>query len=652
MLHCVCLLAQTDSIYLKEQTLSQVNVSAPFLKRTIKSASPLKILDQRTLERLGSVTLSDALGKVSGLTVRDYGGEGGMKTVSLRSLGAQHTAVSLDGVPLTNTQSGQIDLSRYSMDNLESLEVDMVTSDNLLSAARLLALSGVVRLLSRRENLEGKSFALKTQLRAGSWGYFSPLVKLTLPLGDGSQTSFYADMMRSDNHYRYYLENGVASGYQKRRNNKVSQTHLEWNLHYQPARGSLDFKAYYYDSYRHLPGPVILYNDVSYQRQKDRNAFFQAAYQTYFDSGLSLKMSAKADYAFQMFRDKGSAYPQGELINRYHQREYYASGALSYQKGVLSLGNALDVAYNNLTTNTGVRPSRLTLLDALTLRLKAGPLEASAQAVASLYRGNETLKNLGKTEYKKLSPALSLSLRPVASLDWYLRASFKDIFRVPSFSELYYDRFGSRSLQPEKTAQLNIGTAFSVSDAAPRSLWQWSMTLDAYWNSVTDKIVAMPYNMFFWTMVNLGKVRIFGLDMSQTLTFRPKDNQSLSLMANYTFQDAVDRTDPTSVYYGDLIPYTPRHSWAITLNWENPFVNVSLGLNAVSRRYSDVKNTTDTYLKGYEDVSLSLYRKFHFWNLEEMARLDVQNLFSCSYQIVKNYPMPSRGFKVTVSVNI
>lgn len=40
-----------------------------------------------------------------------YGGDpGGLKTVSVRSLGAKHTAVSYDGVTITDAQSGP---SRY-----------------------------------------------------------------------------------------------------------------------------------------------------------------------------------------------------------------------------------------------------------------------------------------------------------------------------------------------------------------------------------------------------------------------------------------------------------------------------------------------------------------------------------------------------------
>ena len=71
--------------------------------------------------RLGIFDIEQALRHMSGITVKDYGGAGGLKTVSARGIGAKHTAVVYDGVALTDCQTGAIDLSRYSMDNMQSV---------------------------------------------------------------------------------------------------------------------------------------------------------------------------------------------------------------------------------------------------------------------------------------------------------------------------------------------------------------------------------------------------------------------------------------------------------------------------------------------------------------------------------------------------
>ena len=65
---------------------------------SIESSAPLQHLSAQEIERLGVTNVGDAMKHLSGVTVKDYGGIGGLKTVSIRGMGAQHTAVFYDGV--------------------------------------------------------------------------------------------------------------------------------------------------------------------------------------------------------------------------------------------------------------------------------------------------------------------------------------------------------------------------------------------------------------------------------------------------------------------------------------------------------------------------------------------------------------------------
>lgn len=60
-----------------------------------------------------------------------------MKTVSIRGMGAQHTAVSYDGVTMSNVQSGQIDISRFSLDNVSMITLSIGQSDDTFQAEDL-----------------------------------------------------------------------------------------------------------------------------------------------------------------------------------------------------------------------------------------------------------------------------------------------------------------------------------------------------------------------------------------------------------------------------------------------------------------------------------------------------------------------------------
>ena len=92
--------AQTDTITDRVHQLEGVTITETQRKHTVTSTSPLHLLDRQDLLTMGVTDIADALHRLPGITIRDYGGAGGMKTVSVRGFGAKHTGVSYDGVML------------------------------------------------------------------------------------------------------------------------------------------------------------------------------------------------------------------------------------------------------------------------------------------------------------------------------------------------------------------------------------------------------------------------------------------------------------------------------------------------------------------------------------------------------------------------
>ena len=97
---------------------------------------------------------------------------------------------------------------------------------------------------------------------------------------------------------------------------------------------------------------------------------------------------------------------------------------------------------------------------------------------------------------------------------------YKDIFRLPSFNDLYYQEVGNSKLKPENARQYNIGLTYSRNVCT--FLPYLSATVDAYYNKVTDKIIAYPTkNLAVWSMRNLGSVEIKGIDATGSLSLQP-----------------------------------------------------------------------------------------------------------------------------------
>ena len=148
-------------------------------------------------------------------------------------------------------------------------------------------------------------------------------------------------------------------------------------------------------------------------------------------------------------------------------------------------------------------------------------------------------------------------------------------------------------------------------------------------------------------MMNLGKVEVTGLDLTANATIQnyafPRTRIDISL--GYSFQHAVDRTDPLSKFYGHQIPYTPRHSGNATLTASTPWVDIGLSLMLVGPRYAKQQNTPDYRVAGYTDQGITLSRSFDIGNTSLKAKLQVLNLFNVQYEVVKSYPMMGRNYR-------
>lgn len=244
---------------------------------------------------------------------------------------------------------------------------------------------------------------------------------------------------------------------------------------------------------------------------------------------------------------------------------------------------------------------------------------------------------------------MSISYRPFDVENIRFRASYKNTFRVPSFNDLYYIRLGNSTLSPEKAEQFNVGTTWNKQFSELINFFSFSA--DLFYNSVRDKIVIRP-TTFQPSMSNLGKVKITGLSLASNVSFAIADNMQLLGSANYTYQKAIDMTNPDQKNYKGQIPYTPLHTGSASLSFENPWVNFSYSLVVADKSYSSTANTEWFELSGYSDHSISLNKVVSLNKCRLRVQGDITNLLNKTYYIIKDYPMPGRGFRISVAMNL
>ncbi len=635
-----------------ERRIDEVTVTAAHTPRRLTATVPVQVVSGEAIRTLGLQNMADAVRRFAGTTVRDYGGIGGMKTVSVRSLGAHHTAIGYDGVAVSNCQAGQIDIGRFSLDNVALLTLSVGQEEDLLQSARMAASAAVLSIRTEVPHFTAdRRYSLQAYLRAGSFGMVNPYVRLATRTSERTTLSLDGNLLRADGVYPFTLVNGRERTREKRYNSDILAWHSEANLYRTDDRSDLNVKAYAFRSERGLPGSVILYRTGNDERLWDVNAFLQAAYRRRLSDRWTMQAQVKYNYSWNKYEDTDPKYEGGRQTDLNTQNEYYASLATRFRPtDALTLSLAEDGAVNTLHNNVNDNPApvRLTSLTALRARYRMGPLTAVGTLLAT-YITERVQSGDRPDDRRRITPALSLTYRPSPTLDLNVRALYKKTFRMPTFNDLYYLRLGNTGLRPELADEYNVGLTWSI---APGSFDPITLTVDGYYNEVRDKIVAFP-STYVWKMANFGHVRIAGLDASVASGIALTAGVRVSLNASYTYQHAIDMTDPKAKNYREQIPYTPRHSGSGSVAVSTPWVDAAYTLVAVGDRYFMSQNLPENRINGYAEHTLALSRTFRLRRGAELRlQAECTNLTDEQYDIIKYYPMPGRAFRATVAIHI
>ena len=649
-----------DSINTKK--LSEVEVSAQTIPSTTRSTSPLQVLTAQKFEEEGLQSVSEAIKRFNGIVLKDYGGIGGLKTVSIRGMGAEHTAISYDGIMVSNAQSGQVDISRFSLDNVSVLSLNIGQSDEIFQAARAFASAGVLNLQTKTPVFSDKSYKGSVKITSGSFGLFSPTLDYQQKINDKFAATANINWQRADGIYKFTQKDDKLLPDRRRKNSDTDVLRTELNLYNNFGKGgNLRTKFYLFDSDRGLPGSVIIGNDYAKERLKNRDIFVQTSYNRDFGNKFKFKLQAKYDNNYTKYTDISSQYIEkygaNIIANKYREQEVYWSNALLYTLNErISFSIAEDLSFNNLrntmprplsdetnAANSLPFPERYGSLTSLAALYKTQRLTVTASMLAT-YISEKNSNGYSDQTMKKLSPAVGISYAPLRNESLRVRASYRHGFRIPTFTELYYSSV-VKKLKPESAKQFNIGTTW-ISNIPSSPVTLIKLSVDGYYNKIEDKIIIMP-TMFIPRTMNLGEVEMKGADINLFTEIEVSSKIKVDLEGVYSYMRVIDITSSSDKNYRDQIPYTPRHSGMATLGLKTPWVNFSYTMLVSDKRYMNPQNIKANKVDGYTDHSLSLYKQFKISKSDIYLQGNLLNIWDKTYDIIKYYPMPGRSFRVT-----
>lgn len=615
---------------------------------------PSQTLGGEELKKLNSLSVADALRYFSGLQLKDYGGVGGIKTVNIRSMGTNHLGIFYDGIELGNAQNGQIDLGQFSLDNVEEISLYNGQRSAIFQPASDFGNAGSVYIRTKAPRfMMGRRYNLLVRAKYGSSDTFRFSSLWEQKLSEHISSSLSTSVLTSSGRYKFRYrrvteDNTVAYDTTAvRHNGDIWAFRIEENVRGGIADGYWNVKAYTYHSERGIPGAIV--NNVwrRGERQWDHNTFGQAVFQKSFGDKFSTKALAK--YAYYVTRYVNNDETQIHVDNTYRQQEMYFSTSNVYEiLSKWSVSMSYDFKWNKLNANMVdfAFPHRYSNFVSLATALTLSRIQAQASLVEQVVK-DHVKYGASSSSRSTLTPAFFVNVYPFESKLLAVRAFAKKSFRMPTFNDLYYADMGNSKLNPESALQYDLGFVLNK-DWKQGIVDHFRLQVDGYYNTVHDKIVAYPKGQQFrWTMLNLGKVHIKGVEAMAEVGLEPAKDWKVTARLQYTNQDARDVTDPNTSYYKDQIPYIPWYSGSAILGLSWRELDLAYSFIYSGERYSQQENILYNHLQPWYTHDMSVVYHARKWS----ARLDVNNIFSQDYDVILNYPMPKRNYMLTLEYN-
>ncbi len=576
----------------KADTLSQASITAD--KGLVVSMTD-------TVSVYENDSFSELMMRLPGLTLSDYGSEAGLKTVSMRGLGSAHTAIYVDGVRVSNLQSGQGDIGFLDLDSFSKAVVDYAQNS--------------VSFTSERPFFKkGQRFSGKAEMRLGSWDTYMPELKLNYSFNRDVVASVYSSATLSEGDFTFPDMDGKSL---VRQNNDIRQYRIGADVFGLADKGNWKVKAYYNRSRRGVPGSLYF---PSQDRQNDENAFIQTVSDTRYSRLFSMKSSAKLALDNQHYinelQSAGYSHREIQLNNAYifDIKDWWT----------VSLGS--DLIWNGLKSNNYEgAASRISVLNNLASSFRFENFRADLNIEQNRFHDK------GQEALNVIAPAVNLRYRAVEGLD--VLAYSRRSFRAPTYNELYYVGFGNKDLKPEDAWISDIGIDYHgrigcVALAAK---------LDAYYATTSNKIISAPDpsdpSGFIWKPYNVGKAETKGVDALVDVQLGRGMIRG-NVRTRYSFVDAKDMTD------GSALPYIAKHSLGISGELNVGVMRFLLDYNLrAGRRDADGSMGDFDTVDFSMDIPLVIARSY-----SADVLMKVRNLFDSHYEMIGGYPMPGASF--------
>ncbi|MNK59332.1 Vitamin B12 transporter BtuB precursor [compost metagenome] len=483
-----------------------------------------EVITRREIEASGALNAAQLLSGRMGIEIVP---SLGVQGVRLQGLETQHVLIFVDGKRITGRVNGAVDLSRFTVDTLERIEIVRGGSSALYGSE---AMGGVINLITRS--------AEKTASFEGQAGYGNSnaaVLSGSLATRLGSVNHRLAVDWRRRDAFDLTPDTVGTSGNSYEQLTLDDRSEFKLNEHVR-LKSSVDYLR------RNQTGIDSSATGAIFDRQNLTETFSAGLEPEFRLPGFErLRVSAYYNlYRDQFLQDQRGA----SALDQVQQTRDQLAQLNVQDERALGMAHVLttgaELAYERLDTERLQSAFGDRVRAALYLQDEWEALEAPRLMIVPGLRADADSR-FGT----HVAPKLALRLDPMDSLT--LRASVGTGFRAPDFKELMlrfinpainYEILGNPDLRPETSMSYNLGL-----EARPTP-WAW-LGLNLYLNDVSNLIDAQlrpddgtsSYTQYQY--LNIASAMTRGIESSLRLNVLP----GLVLEPGYTLNDTLNRTE-------------------------------------------------------------------------------------------------------------
>ncbi len=597
-------------------------------------------LQLKELSSMNLIQLTEAIKFITGTFINDYGGLGGLKTVSLRGQSGSQNTVMLDGMKINQTTTGSFDFSILPTSMVNEISIYKGGMSAFFGGG---AIGGALNIIPSPEDSGG----ISASFLAGSFGTYRAIAKVSNRLFKSTQSAV-AEYNYSKGNYPFVVNDFGNNVDYKRNNGDFESFSFFFVNQYSGKSFKLKTDIFATTSDRGSPGAVIYGKPENLSsRLNNKSLFLLMSGKKQLPHYNTLLISALYNFGLTKYRDDWNVFyglkPETSYLN--NDLSFKAKHIKNFTDFVSELSfdytmSALkgDMLQKNIAENI-IRN------------------EFSGLWSGSYYKNLHNIEIAANTAFRYnkvgnfapfLSPFIGLT-GTSKNLATSIKINYSYNFRAPSFNEMYYLNYGNTDLKPEYSHSYN----FEVTNHSFDFL-DFSAVL--FYIDTKDKIISVPKSAVSWSAENLGRVINKGFEFGASSSLFEK---SIQINLSYTRQQATDEA-ANSLNKGKLLVYTPQEILSTSIIYNKKPRNLGCKFYYSSHIFSLPDNSYNSMIPNYFLVDIFGSRTFKISNADKSSdesgnrltvSFSINNILDKQYTIISNYPMPSRNAQLKVIVS-